>query len=187
MAVVLDVIGVSSEFKRSPEDYLEAIERLLGMVARKEAEVTELRSRLKVQDLVLELGRMLDRPPADWTLLMVGIPNHSGDVLRTLFLRTGFQAVHQASNTAEALGYLELHRPRAALVEAVDEATGQVYVEMLQALRDRDPLLRIVAVLPSNDAQDLRQAVLSGASEVIVKPLHTGRLVDLMTGLMAHD
>ena len=75
--------------------------------------------------------------------------------------------------------------PAVALVDPLlPDASG---VEIIQALKTLAPSCRIIAMTDDDTSQDERDALLAGAADVLVKPLHLDRTAAQVRALTGCD
>ncbi len=178
-------------------EVLDIVEGLLNLCAEREKHILELtgeieRLRKLLVEAKVDAGTKVERKPrkaepdqetTDRQGIMVV---EDSDVMRRqlvgLFMAHGFEVVASAANGAEAVA---LYRDKRPLVVTMDlkmpvldgyEATRQI--------REIDPDAKVIIVSQVIEKDMILQAIKSGASEFVAKPVQPERLIRLVDRLM---
>ena len=96
-------------------------------------------------------------------------------VLRRILEAGGFEIVGEAVNGREAVDMYEQLEPDLVTLDMVMPEMGGM--EALQAIRAKDPQAKVVIVSAVDQRENLLEAIRSGATEYIVKPVDEQRVL----------
>jgi DNA-binding NarL/FixJ family response regulator len=117
--------------------------------------------------------------PGDRPIRVVLVDDHHliRDGLRMVLSAVeSFEVVGEAATRDGAFELVERTRPDVMLLDVTfPDGDG---LQLLRALRDRTPDLRVVVLTMHSDAATVRQALAAGASGYVVKGAHSRELID---------
>ncbi len=94
--------------------------------------------------------------------------------------RTGNFVVSGASTVEAAKAVAREHRPDAAIVDM--NIAGESGIELMVALREQDPDIRLVLISGYNSIESTVAAMRAGALDVLCKPVTAAELVKRLNG-----
>ena len=172
--------------KLSGTEILEIIESLLNMSARKEAEIAELKAQLDIfrpKDVNL---RILDSPTQ-----MV-----KGKVLLAFQSRTLREILKQLLASGEQFEVIAVERyedaPSACAIQNPDICIFEI-TKLLNLSTQLDLIIEakkvcekvsIISILADNDVTLIRDVVMAGSDDFLVKPIDTTRMIKVVSDIL---
>jgi two-component system, chemotaxis family, chemotaxis protein CheY len=99
--------------------------------------------------------------------------------IREIALKAGWTVVAEASNGAEGVQRFAEHRPDLVTLDMVmPEMDG---LAALKAIREVEPTAQVVMVSAVNQKEKLRECIIAGAIDFIVKPFDPEKLLSFFT------
>lgn len=94
--------------------------------------------------------------------------------IRDIATQAGWTVVAEAANGADAVQLYHEHHPHLVTLDMImPEMDG---LSALKAIRDQDPAAKIVMVSAINQKDKLRECIVAGAMDFIVKPFDPAQL-----------
>lgn len=98
--------------------------------------------------------------------------------LKTMLQKNGFEVIGEAENGASAiLKYVELQPDIVTMDITMPEMTG---IEALKAIKQRDAKAKIVMVSSMGQESFVKEAIISGATHFLVKPLDEEKVISTL-------
>ena len=160
---------------------LEALEALLDMVATKEAEIADLRAKLKMNAIVVDADEIqLDPKPDIPSILIVARGSLMTDILHMLFQRAGYADVHETNDLSEAAAMVQHYRPDIVVYDTEGWNVMGVNTAFIEELKNSNADSKVIGILPGPSREDLMKLARHGVKEVLIKPVDTLRLVQIV-------
>lgn len=125
-----------------------------------------------------------DKPARDDQILVVDDDDGIRQLLVSQIKAVGYPC-RSAVNGEEALD-LAMAEPRPALVVSDVQMPGLSGIELLQRLKQLDPLLQVVMVSGHHDMAVVRQALRDGAYDYLIKPFELEELANTVERALQH-
>ena len=104
-------------------------------------------------------------------------------MLKKVLLDNGHEVVAEASDGREAVQAYRQHSPELVTMDiTMPKLDG---IEAVKIIREEDPFARIIMVTAIGQQAIITEAIKAGASDFIVKPFETDKVVQTITKVLA--
>ena len=170
---------------------LEVIEGLLNLCVEREKEIAELAEevrRLKLENAELKGDDLLFAEPDYVALARRDVMVADGVELSRIEIRNvlennGFKVIACAKDGREAVEYYKEKHP--ALVTVDTHLPMLDGYQATQRIREYDPDAKVIVISRARDRAMVLEAIMSGASDYICKPIQPERLLRSVNRLLA--
>ena len=167
-------------------EFLEVIENLLAMSARKEAEVAELKAQLDVfKPKDFDLKIIEDDNLRHGSIMLVFQSKMLADILKTMLEKTGGYDVKIVERYEDAASEFAISNSDICVIEHSPYGEGQGSVRFISELRAMSKIVGIISVMPENDVDLIREVVNAGVDDFLVKPIDTRRMTNVIYDIVA--
>jgi CheY-like chemotaxis protein len=164
-----------ADMKKS--DYLEIIESLLGMTARKEAEVSELKAQLDVyKPKGVDLALLKSPDTTTGKIMLVFHVKTLREILQGMLEQDGVYEVVAMDYYTDVISAFSLNAPDIVVLEHASYGEGVRSIEIISEIRQMARNVGIISIIPENDVSLIREIVSAGIDDFLVKPIDTRRL-----------
>ncbi len=158
-------------------EYLEIVESLLEMSARKEAEVAELKAQLDVfKPKDVNLSMLDDKADIGGKVMLVFQSKTLREILKTMLEKNCSYDVKMVDTSDDIESAFALYQPDICVIEHGGYNDTITTVETIRQLRRLSHNTGLIAVLPENDVDVIREIVTAGVDDFLVKPIDTRRM-----------
>ena len=120
-----------------------------------------------------------------FTVLVVDDASFMRSMIRDIFARAPFVVAGEAENGVEAIRlYRELHPDLTTMDIVMPQMDG---ITALREIVRLDPAAKVVMCSALGQEALIAEAIESGASEFVVKPLHAGRVLKVVQSVLGLD
>lgn len=163
--------------KLTLHEYLEIVESLLEMSARKEAEVAELKAQLDVfKPKDVNLAMLNDMPEIEGKVMLVFKSKTLREILKSMLEKNCSYDVKMLETNDDVESAFALYQPDICVIEHGGYNDMLSTVETIRQLRLLSHNTGLIAVLPENDVDVIREIVTAGVDDFLVKPIDTRRM-----------
>ncbi len=104
------------------------------------------------------------------------------EVLRNIFLSSGYEVVAEASDGEEAVRLYKLHKPNVVMMDiTMPEMDG---IAALIEIKRNDPEAKIIMCSAMAQKRLVLDAIMAGAKDFIVKPFNKDRVIDTLNKVL---
>lgn len=132
-----------------------------------------------------QLGRTLERSNMDAKILITDDTIFTRTVLRSMLSANGYKDIVEAGNGEEAVKQYKLNSPDIVLMDITMPIMNGI--EALRAIREYDPLARVVMCTAMGQKSMVVEAIQAGAKDFIVKPFQTNRVLESIQRLLEQE
>jgi DNA-binding NtrC family response regulator len=169
----------------SKQEYLEILESLLEMTARKEAEIAELKAQLDVfKPKDIDLKIIEDTISLQGRILLIFQSRTLRDILKTMLENSGHFKVETIDRYEDASSTFAIKKPEICVLEHGSYGQFNKCIDIIREIRAMSRDVGLISVLPENDVDVIRDVVTAGVDDFLVKPIDTRRMNNVIFDIM---
>ena len=173
-----------SEIKK--DEYLEIVENLLEMCARREIELAELQAQLDVfkpKNVDLHVIDK-DKENVHGKVLLIFESKTLRDILKTMLEKSGSYDVIVIDKYEDAPSSFALHKPDICVIEHGTYGAALRCLDIINEIRNMSTDVGLISILPENDVNTIRAAAEAGVDDFLVKPIDTLRMNHIINDIL---
>ena len=167
------------------QEYLEIVENLLSMTARKELEIAELKAQLDVfKPKNVDLQILDETSTFQGRIMLVFQSRTLRDILKSMLEKIEYFKVDIVEQYDNALSTFALTKPDICVFEHGSYGDALNCFDIMRGIREMSKDVGLISVLPENDVEIIREVVTSGIDDFLVKPIDVHRMNKVILDIM---